>query len=303
MITITINDEDYNFKQNAKDLTVKEYLQIMAISSEKQEIIAKKDLDKYTEEELNKRDDDFRRDKEFRILSILSGIDKEMFVEYPELSSLLYPYFEGFEVSDKVWTKCSDYKIIKKRSGETLKEETDYEWIYEHPLQWTFQQWVDTENGIKVWSPEHVFYIAVYKRKKGSAKKRTYQRQLPDLDDAVAYWENQNAYDNMATIREIQSIMQQIRDNFHYIYKVKSKYPNKSYSENHKIFSNYAGWNEVVLGLAENNYFNSSKGTLHAVRTANCIDVLELLNWKQGKAFAEYEDYKEDEKRKEMMSR
>ena len=113
MITITINDEDYNFKQNAKDLTIKEYLQIMAISSEKLEIIAKKDLDKYTEEELNKRDDDFRRDKEFRILSILSGIDKEMFVEYPELSSLLYPYFEGFEVSDKVWTKCPDYKIKK----------------------------------------------------------------------------------------------------------------------------------------------------------------------------------------------
>ncbi len=78
------------------------------------------------------------------------------------------------------------------------------------------------------------------------------------------------------------------------IYEVESAFtePKKPTEE---VYLRYAGWNDVVVSLSETNAFNSSKGTLHAVRNANCVEVLEFLNWKRGKSFAEYEDYKLEE--------
>jgi hypothetical protein len=301
MLKITIDDTEYSFKNTIDDINIKEYFAITKIMFEKIEkpidsgkkyVDGTYDIEYYN---LNDEPEDIKLNKRIKVLSILTNIDDQKFIEYPELLYELEDYLEPLKYDDDIWK-------VKSVTKGKLKTPTNYEWCYDDPEKWCFQQWVDSENASKQ-SLLNPFLIAIYKKEKGSKKKRKYDRSLPEFDEFESFWLNQPAKDNIAVIYHILDRMSVVRDMFFWIYKAESEYPDTKDNLATKAYNEFAGWNDVVVSLAEHNFFNSPTGTLNAVRNSNCIDVLELLNWRRGKSFAEYEDYKSAERRREISNK
>lgn len=310
MITIKIDDVEYSLKQNLKEITIREYFDIMKIQSKKCEKPVK-ESDKYVDgyyeiEYYDTKDEpfDFTLQKTNEILHILSKIPLEILNNYPELSENLLQYVESLNDDSKIWKTSKIFKTISKKveyldNNKTKYKmvdeivETEYVWCYDEPENWSFQQWVDSENSTKL-GLYYPFLLSLYKNKKGSNKKRVYSRAHPELDSIENEWLEQPAFGNINVIIYILNKMSEIRNLFFWIYEAQTKFP-EPLKQMQEIYNNFAGWNDVVVSLSETNAFNSSKGTLYAVRNANCVEVLEFLNWKRGKSFAEYEDYKNEE--------
>jgi len=301
MITFTLDDKQYSFKNTLDDITIKDYFDITGIMMkriEKPVDDKKKYVDGTYDKEyyaLNEEPEEVKLDKRIEVVSLLTSVDKQLFIDYPELLLELEDHLQPLNYNEDVWK-------TKPVTKGKLNNPTNHEWVYDDPEQWSFQQWVDSENASKQ-SLINPFLIAIYKREKGIRKKRKYDRSLPDFDEYQAFWLKQPARDNISAIYHILSRMADVRDMFFWIYKAESEYPDKGDNLATRAYNEFAGWNDVVVSLAEHNFFNSNKGTLDAVRNANCIDVLELLNWRRGKSFAEYEDYKSAERRRELASK
>jgi hypothetical protein len=83
------------------------------------------------------------------------------------------------------------------------------------------------------------------------------------------------------------------------ISQVKSEYPyiygdydiKSSPSPNYSKFSNLVGWEDSIGKLAELPVFNSSRGTLHAIRNTHFAEVLDYFSVKRGRDIAECKDY------------
>ena len=317
MLKFTVNDVEYSLKQNLKEITIKEYFDIMKIQSEKLEMPVK-DEDKFMDGtyevkyyERGSEPIEFRWRKDNELISLLAGIPLDVLEQSPELSETLMDYIEPFEDDSAVWSNKRVMKTITvkkevEKNGKVKmvnveeEVESDYIWKYDKVNAWSFQQWVDCENASRQ-TLYYPFLIALFKQKEGSKTKVAYNRSHPDFDDKEAYWLNQTAYGNINTIVHILNEMSKVREMFYWIYEAQTAFPEKQ-KKTEKIYSTFAGWNDVVVSLSETNAFNSSKGTLYAVRNANCIEVLEYLNWKRGKAFAEYEDYKLEEQAKKFQN-
>lgn len=317
MLNIKIDDVEYSLKQNLKDISIKEYFDIMKVYSKRCEIPVD-DKDKYLdgtyEIKYYERKDEplhFKWQIDNEIINILSGIPIDILTEHQEISQELVSYIDILEDTSEVWNSKRVTKIITKKEQVIIDGkkkfkmfdeivETDYNWVYDEPKDWTFQQWVDAENASK----QHLSYpfiLSLYKQKVGSKSKRLYSRAHTDFDDKQEYWFNVSAYGNINTVIGILNKISEVRKLFYWIYEAQSQFPSED-KPTQKIYNEFAGWNDVVVSLSETNAFNSSKGTLHAVRTSNCIEVLEFLNWKRGKAFAEYEDYKIDERNSKFQN-
>ena len=310
MINFKIDDIEYSLKQNLKDVTIREYFDIMKIQSKRCEIPVKeseKFVDGSYEVKYYETKDEpfeFTFNKQNEVLHILSKIPIEILNNYPELGENLSNYIESFNDDSKIWKNKTVYKTISKKveylEGSKKKYkliddivETEFVWCFDEPETWTFQQWVDCENATKL-GLYYPFLISLYKNKKGSKIKRVYDRSHPNLDDIENEWLEFSAFGNINNIIHILNKMSEIRSMFYWIYEVKSEFE-EPLQKTQQIYNKFAGWNDVVVSLSETNAFNSSKGTLYAVRNSNCVEVLEFLNWKRGKSFAEYEDYKLDE--------
>jgi hypothetical protein len=318
MKDFTINDIKYSLKQNLKDMTVKDYFDIMKIQSERCEKPVR-EVDRYIDgtydKEYYETNDEplhFKWKKNNRIMSILSGVPLEYFDDSLELGEILAEHVEGFEYDKTVWKSKKHIDTVsqkvnveingkvKTRNIEVNVESDTEIWTYDKATNWCFQQWVDSENASKqeIYFP---FIIAVTKKNTSvkTQRNKKYDRTHPDFDDKLTYWMNQPAYDNISTIINVLDEMSKVREKFFWIYEFETAYPEPMKATS-KVYNNFAGWNDVVVSLSKTNAFNSPSGTLNAVRTANCIEVLEYLNWERGKSAAEYEDYKEDEKKKEL---
>lgn len=320
MIEFKINDVVYKLKQNLKEVTVKDYFDIIKIQSERCQKPVTED-DKYVDGTYDikyyDKDDEpeeFRLKKNARIMNILSGIPAEYFEEYEELYVELSQYVLSLNDESNPWKSTSHYDTVTQKIevGVDLKGKKKYKnvdvtlksdehiWTLSKPNTWCFQQWVDAENASKqeMYLP---FIIAVTKKNTSlkTQRNKKYNRSHPDLDDKLDYWLNQPAEGNVNTIMQVLNEMASVRAMFYWIYEFESAYPEKQ-KKTEKIYSTFAGWNDVVVSLSKTNAFNSPTGTLNAVRTANCIDVLEYLNWERGKSAAEYEDYKEEEQKKKL---
>jgi hypothetical protein len=312
MIHFTVGDIEYSLKQNLNEITVKEYFEIVKIQDEKcaKPLVKSSVIDtsKLPVEYYNYDEEPayFKWNKINRTINLLSGLPLEILEEYYELGDKLFEHVNLTELLP-VWKTHIDYKIVTEKvaydkGGVTKyknldsKVESDYVWTYDKAEDWCFQQWVDCENGSRI-SLYYPFVISVYKKKKGSSAKRKYDRSLPSFESDLEFWLNEPASENINTIINVLNEMSEIRKYFKWIYEVESAFaePRKP---TETIYLEDAGWNDVVVSLSETNAFNSAKGTLNGVRTANCVEVLEFLNWKRGKAFAEYEDYKLEEQLK-----
>lgn len=301
-------EKEYSFKNTLDDITIEDYFEISKIVNEKIE----KPVDEskrfvdgtYKKEYYTNAEEpaDIKLSKRIDVIVLLSKVDKQLFLDYPELLLELEERLEPLNTDDAIWKKTPHFNY-KKLKGQAVKEkvETNFEWTYDDVKQWSFQQWVDAENASKT-SLIYPFLIAIYKREKGTQKKRKYDRAHPDWEDKEEFWLKQPCRNHIATILHILNEMANVRDMWFYVYKAKSNFEDKSERTAQNEYSDFAGWNDVVVSLAENNYFTSPTGTLNGVRTANCIEVLELLNWKRGKSFAEYEDYKVEERSKEIAN-
>lgn len=305
MITFKLTLEDkeieYHFKNTLDDINIKDYFEITSIifkKTEKPVDEKKKYVDGTYDKEyysLQEEPEEIKLDKRIKVVSYLSGVDYQLFVDYPELLLELEDVLEPLNFNETVWKT----KPVTKGRKNT---ETNQEWTYDDPEQWSFQQWVDAENASKT-SLIYPYLIALYKREKGTRKKRKYDRSHPEWEEIEAYWLRQPARDNVSVIYHILSRMADVRSKFYYVYEAQSSFTDNKENGNTKAYNEFAGWNDVVVSLAEQPFFNSPSGTLNAVRNANCIEVLELLNWKRGKSFAEYEDYKVEERSRELNSK
>ena len=311
MLNITINGAEYFMKTNLKEITIKEYFQILDIEGEKHEMPPKEENKLVSGEYIKEyyahgeEPDDIRWKQNNRIVAIISNIPLELLNNTLELGEIVAGNIESLLDDTPAWSKKEYYETIsskvkidgKTKIVEELVKSENFAWILDEPSDWSFQQWVDTENSSRL---NYIYPFVLNSRKckvidgKLSKTKRVYNKGNPDFQEKLDYWENQPAEGNINTIFEVHNKIRKVRELFFWIYEAESRFPEKG-KKTSKIYMEFAGWNDVVVSLTETNAFNSSKGTLHAVRTANCIDVLEFLNWKQGKAFAEYEDYKLEE--------
>lgn len=318
MKDFTINDAKYSLKQNLKDMTVKDYFDIMKIQAERCEKPVKAE-DKfidgtYIKEYYEPNDEPlhFKWTKNNRIMSLLSGVPLEYFENSLELGEMLAEHVESFEDEQGIWKSKKHFNTItqkvnveingkvKVRNIEVHVESDNEVWTYDKVNDWCFQQWVDSENASReeMYLP---FIIAITKKNTSlkTQRNKKYNRSHPDLDDKLVYWMNQPAYGNINTIIHILNEMSRIREMFFWIYEFESAFPEKK-QETTAIYNTFAGWNDVVVSLSKTNAFNSPTGTLNAVRISNCIEVLEYLNWERGKSASEYEDYKIEERQKEL---
>lgn len=308
-----IDDKEYQLKQNLEDITIKEYFDIMKIVSERMEIPVPEhkkfkdgsyDVEYYKSSE---EPEEFKLDKSYRIMSILSGLDTQLFKDYPDLYTSLSPLIEDLTDDSPVWysTIQKDRKYIRSQKKYLITDSDKYAWTFDDVSEWCFQQWVDVENA----SRQNILYpflISVYRASltdtgKVSKKKRKYDRSHPDWEEKEAYWYNQPAKGNINTVTHILNKMSETRKQFFWVYEAISQFSEPE-KPTMKLYTEFAGWNDVIVSLSKNNTFNSPTGTLNAVRTANCLDVLEYLNWERGKSFAEYEDYKVSEQNKKFQN-
>ena len=307
MKSFKIDDKEYQFKQNLDDITVKEYFDIMKIVSERTEKPVpeeKKFKDGTYEKEYylpSEEPDEIKLDKSYRIISILSGLEVQLFKDYPDLYNSLSPLIEDLTDDSPVWysTIHKDRKYVRSQKKYLVEDSTTHQWVYDDVSKWTFQQWVDMENA----SRQNVIYpflIAVYKVSITNRKKRAYDRSHPDFEDKEQYWYNQPARGNINTITHILDVMSETRKQFFWIYEATSQFTEPE-KPTMKAYTEFAGWNDVIVSMSKNPTFNSSKGTLYGVRNAPCLEVLEYLNWERGKSFAEYEDYKLAEQNKKFQ--
>lgn len=318
MKDFTINDVKYSLKQNLKDMTVKDYFDIMKIQAERCEKPVKAE-DKfidgtYIKEYYEPNDEPlhFKWTKNNKIMSLLSGVPLEYFENSLELGEMLAEHVESFEDEQGIWKSKKHFNTVtqkvnveingkvKVRNIDVHVESDNEVWTYDKANDWCFQQWVDAENASKR-ELYHPFIIAITKKNTSlkTQRNKKYDRSHPDLDDKLDYWLNQPAEGNINTIMQVLNDMADVRSKFFWIYEFQTAYP-EPMKAGATMYNNFAGWNDVVVSLSKTNAFNSSTGTLNAVRTTNCIDVLEYLNWERGKSSAEYEDYKAEEKKNQL---
>ena len=298
MITITINNTDYELKQTLKDITIKEYLEIINISSEQLEkpntdiVVSMGKLSKKSYYKPNEEPEDFKQSKRFRILNLLSGIPIELFtkVRKPDyeyaLADLVESYIESLDDTTPIWKE---------------KEIDGIKWLIDPIEQWTFQQWVDIEGTI---SKGYIYTLAICAYEgKDRRTKRKYDRTFAGkFNSKIAYWSRQPAYGNINTILDLTKRLNDVRNQYKYIYSAKSAFPSKT-GKNTKTYHDFAKWEDVVVSIAETSAFTSPKGTIEGVRTANVFDILDYLNFKRGKSFAESEDYLLEQHQNEQKSK
>ena len=298
MITITINNNDYDIKQNLNDITIKEYLDIIKISGEQLEkpntdiVVSMGKLSKKTYYKPNEEPDYFKQSKRYRILNILSGIPIELFekVSKPDYEEALADIVEGFieslDDTSAIWNE---------------KQIDSTKWLIDPIEQWTFQQWVDIEGTIDK-GYIHTLAICAYEGKDRRTKRKYDRKFAGQFNKKVRYWSNQPAAGNINTILDLTKRLNDVRNRYKYIYNSKSAFPSKS-GKNIKIYHDYSKWEDVVVSIAETSAFMSPKGSVEGVRSANIFDVLDYLNFKRGKSFAESEDYLIEQHQNEMKSK
>lgn len=278
MIEVEINDVKYNVKQNTKDMTIKDYFDIQAVLARRQEGKKTEYLDGTFDVEYRKTEEeseDFKLEKTIDILHIISDIPKELFNEYPELVLEIESLVESFEVDKKIWKT--------KKIGNIT-------WKYDQIKEWCFQQWVDCENA----SSDNLLYpfvISLYKYKVDDKTcTRKYDRFHPDFKQKLNLWLSQDAWSNTASITSFLSSIADAKTYYPYIYgDLESSSPEAG--KYMKEYFKFVKWEDTIVSIAQTPVFNSSKGTLYAVRNANVIEVLQYLNIKRGRDYAEGEDY------------
>ena len=303
MKKITIGEIDYNFKTSIEDINVGEYFDVMKIISERcEKVLSEADVLYYGQDykeyyERGKEPESFLIDRTIKLVSYLSKIPRNLFDDYPQLIETLSPLIENFDDNSEVLNRLP--LLVNK--GKKLVESEDTEWLIDKPTDWCFQQWVDCENATKQ-GMYYPFIISIRKVSKGKTSKKVYDRSHPDLDYKLSYWLKKSAKGLINTILSVIDSMSETRTQFFWVYEATSQFPDTKENKYGKIYSEFAGWNDVVVSMSQTPVFNSSKGTLYAVRNANCLDVLEYLNWQRGKSYAEYEDYKSDEAKNNKMT-
>jgi len=285
MISITINDKVYNIKQNLKEITVKEYFDIITIMNEKLEkksniVVSMGKLEKKQYYSAKDEPKEFKESKRYRILNILSKIPIELFekVRKPLYEDSLADIVEGFVEGINDDTPASKEFVI-----DGIK------YVLDDIDDWTFQQWVDVEGTIE----RGAYYPFVISVRECNDKRKKYiydRKHGGKFAEKLKFWMNKPAFGIVNNIIDLIIKCDKLRNKYPYIYNAKSSF-SKPLGKQSKQYYDYAKWEDVVISIASTNAFNSDKGTLVGVRNANLIDVLEYLNFTRGKSFAENEDY------------
>lgn len=285
MKLIKLDDVEYHFKNSIDDLTIKEYFEIQKINSQRE--TKSFDNDKMLGNavvyvERDKESELFIKNKNINILSYLSGIPVNIFLEYPFLSDELNKMLGSFKDDSDIWNK----KII-----------SDKTWCLDNYKKWIFQEWCDMENYVTNNSNVlYIFYVFVYVLDKRT-KNRKYDR-YQNLNIIKNFWENQPAKGNINTILDLFDTVQNIKKRFSYIYEPKISSINTYNSDNVKKYHKIFGWEDTIINIAQSNLFTSAKGNLHAVRNYNCFEILEFLNIKTARDMAENADFLNNQQKK-----
>jgi hypothetical protein len=285
MKIIKLNDVEYMFKNSIDDLTIKDYFEIQKLNSEREVKTFENDAmlgGTVAYVERDKESEIFIKNKNINILSYLSKIPVNIFIEYPFLSDELNTMLGSFKDDSAIWeTKEINNKI----------------WCIEKYTKWIFQEWCDMENYVtNMGNILYIFYVFVYMLDKRT-KNRKYDR-YQNINNIKLFWEQQPAKGNINTILDLFDTVKNIKKRFFYIYENKITYINTYSADNIKKYHKLFGWEDTIIQIAQTNLFTSTKGNLHAVRNGNCFEILEFLNMKTARDIAENADFLNNQQKK-----
>lgn len=275
MITVTIEDKDYQVCQTLDDISLITWSRLMSILYRREYII---DGETISGEQIKRviprgqESDKFMWEMERDICVLLSGIPQELFDDYEDLLGYIYPLIGDITTNEQLEIELITYKGV------------DY--TVDVLPNISFGQWADLEDYAKM---EPIYVLAGLMRKNGLP----YNKYQPDWAEKIEIVSNLPAREYAPVINGIQNTMDWIRSCYKYVYgESEESDPSDYKTPNIQEHSERFGWQEVIASLAEKNVFNDPKGTLYGVRNADTLDVLEYLNVLRSKQQAEHKDFK-----------
>lgn len=268
MLTLTIDDIDYSLPESIGETTLGQWEEMLKILTEREFISRGKTRggdEVKTEVPVGEESDEFKHAQRVKMAQLFTGLSDSFLEEQYELTLFIYNTVLPCFTDDG---KARDILGMKFPSLRSI----------------SFAQFVDMENyrsmGI-------IPFLAVALQK----DKEKYNRMHPYFQKKVGMLTAVTAKGTVNYINKFFKEMRALKESFPVVFEgtgiTGEKSPNMD-----KHFDTFK-WEEIVRSLVEGPpVFNSSKGTLHAVRNANAIEVLEYLNIKKAFQAAEYKDMK-----------
>lgn len=286
MKTIKIDGKEYEFINEAGEITLGQHSELLKIIAEKEVVKEYKEFGATGEKQGTKieveleeveQSEEFKQSKYNKIVALLSDIPLEILEDYPQIASVVIDSIDFSVIVQK------DKKVRKE-----LKIGSDRYLVLE-PSKGEFQRWSDVERYIKMlgnWAVLLVYSDKIVKRRS------KYNRYFPDFDYKTRYLSSLLYKEWGSTVEYLLKQIANIKESYYYIYKC-SDWGDKA-SKDKAELSDVFGWELTIANLAESGVF----GTLKDVRNENVLDVLEYVNMQTAKNRAEWIEYQRTKKKK-----
>lgn len=276
MKTITIEDKEYDVLTQFDDLTLEDWINLTEIAHRREwkEMGKMATSDEILKElvPIGEETEEFKEDKRIDLVAYVSGVKKELLIEFPSLPDII----ESIVSWSSIFDDPEPYKDKIVVYGE------EYEVI--RPSEDKFQRWCDFENLANInLATGLLVYLSNGKR---------YNRFHPDFDIKMQALLRSPARGLVSILNSLREEAGQIRDNYKFVYSQEELgvQTGRHTQEHYERFN----WEDVIVSIAESPVFNSRRGTIYAVRNENVLEVLDYLNIKRSRDIAEYKDSRKD---------
>lgn len=282
---IKIEGESYDVKVKVDEITFKEYLEVVAIYSEREYERIKVDgkwRNRREPIEQGKETAKFLLNRDKKIVKLLSTIPFKKLVTTPDIVDYCinkmdeYGLFEGIEKATKE-SHAPQFFILDGGSYSL----TD-------PANMTFQQWMHIEhyavkgnkeldaegNEIVIDRPQEFLIPLFY----------GWNKELSNMEKLRLHFNSKPLMEVLPIYNHLNDICNNIRSNHIYIYGGGGSSAGSSMSLHLRRF----GWVDTLCQLAKENIF----GTYVETQDSRVYDVLEYVNCNSSREIAADEDYK-----------
>ena len=268
MLTLSIDNIDYALPESIDEITLGKWEELLNLIVEREYVIRGKTRggdEVKTEVPIGEESEEFKHSQRIKIAQLFIDLPESFFEEQYELTLFVYEtVIKAFNDDGKV----KDILGMKFPSLRSIK----------------FAQFVDMENYR---SMGVIPFLAVALQKDGEK----YNRMHPYFQKKVGLLTNAPAKGSVNYINKFFKELNALKASFPVVFEGTGVTGEKSPNMD-KHFDTFK-WEEIVRSLATGEpVFNSSKGTLYAVRNANALEVLEYLNIQKAYQAAEYKDMK-----------
>lgn len=266
MKIIKLNKVEYEIPEKLEDVNTYVWFQCYKIQQERE-------VDRTFEKgggeveylKVEDETDEFKENKFNRILSMLTNIDVEIIEEYDQIKDLLI--------------QTMNFDLFKIKPINKFEHRNKI-WTYKPTKDWTFNQFTDFEMKFK----DPITQIKMMIINKENKKYDNYHRDM----GTKAFVEDLPCTIGAAIWLSLKKEVDAIKIHFKFIFDPEFQdipiATNAISQKHYELFS----WEDVTYSIADSCAFNSSKGTIHGVRTASVWDVLSYLDWKKSKNRADY---------------